>query len=97
MRVINLRKTTLGDAVYVGRANATMMLPQSPFANPYHMRTELDRPCVLDLYRKYLRHNPSLVDRMRRELAGIEAIACWCAPKACHADLIAEVVAGAEP
>jgi len=48
-----------------------------------------DRDCVVGLYREhYLPYKPSLIDRIA-ELRG-RALGCWCAPEACHGDVLKE-------
>lgn len=76
------RKDAPPDAVYVGRPTA--------FGNPYMLRREDDRSVVLQQYRDYLARNPALVTRVKRELRGKDLV-CWCAPKACHADVLLEI------
>jgi len=51
-----------------------------------------DRAAVIAAYRD--RHLPSRPDLLARlgELRG-KALGCWCAPLACHADVLSEAVA----
>ena len=95
-RVINLRYEPLGDAVYVGRAAPRRGLRVSIFANPFRIGPDGSRDEVLAKYRQYLRDNPLLVGRARRELKG-KVLACWCAPEPCHAEILAAVADGEEP
>lgn len=73
-------------AFYIGRGAPG--LKASPYANPYPVkRYGAD---ALRLYAEYLDANPELVERARRELAGMDAC-CWCSLEAdCHADVLLE-------
>lgn len=60
------------------------------YGNPYPMRTESDRVRVVRMYEKYARA------RMREDAAFRDAVrtlygktvACWCAPRLCHGDVL---------
>ena len=71
-------------AVYVGRP--------SKWGNPFVMKdnSAAERGRVIDEYRHYLSERPALCEAARRELRGKDLI-CWCAPRACHADVLIEV------
>lgn len=89
-RVLNQKTATpdeLKDAIYVGRP--TM------FGNPFYMYGERSRQQTVDLYRQYLVEHPALADTARQLLRGKDLV-CWCAPKACHADILLEL-ANADP
>jgi hypothetical protein len=74
--------------VYVGRPG--------PYGNPFtHKRgTAADiivpKSEVLPRFREWVLAQPEYVERVRRELAG-KVLGCWCAPKACHGDILAEI------
>ena len=88
--------------VYIGRRNTYAGLPGSPLANPFP-EWKYGREGCIALFREQLERSmespertPTLV-AMRREmqrLAGILAehgrlaLVCWCAPLACHGDVI---------
>jgi hypothetical protein len=80
--------------VYVGRP--------SPLGNPFAMAKESDRAQVVRDYRDWLRQRYSERGPERAELerllqlaqAGPLELVCWCAPRACHADVIAEALHG---
>ena len=69
------------DAIYVGRPTA--------FGNPFEIGRDGTRAQVIDRYREWLAapEQAELRDRVRRELRGHD-LACWCAPHACHADVL---------
>ena len=84
MRVLNKRNTVVvqGSAVYVGRP--------SIWGNPFVLGRDGDRKEVIRKYIAWLNTQPALKQRARRELAGKNLI-CWCAPLACHADVLLRV------
>ena len=71
--------------VYVGRP--------SKWGNPFRLintKDDEERARVLARYRRYLKKNPDLLVAAKKELRG-KTLGCFCAPKACHADVLAEV------
>ena len=75
--------------VYVGRP--------SIWGNPFKLKSEADRtPAILAQYEAWLRGQPELVARARRELRG-KVLGCYCAPKLCHGDVLARVANEEEP
>lgn len=75
-------------AVYVGRPSA--------YGNPFTIGRDGSRQEVIDKFRQHLQNNPELMQRVRTELAGRD-LACWCAPMACHADVLLEIANGTQP
>lgn len=67
------------DSVFVGRP--------SKWGNPYVIGRDGSRDRVIDLYRRWLFENPALVSAIKPELQGRDLV-CFCAPKACHADVL---------
>ncbi len=60
---------------------------RTEWGNPFEMPYDGDRETVIRNYaEKYLPYKPSLLSRIS-ELKG-KALACWCAPDACHADIL---------
>lgn len=77
-----LNKKTSGvpiGAVYVGRP--------TKWGNPFPMHAESERDKVVADYRAFLARSPQLVAEARAELRGKDLV-CWCAPRACHADVL---------
>lgn len=89
-RVSNLNREPIGDAVYVGRHNDGRGLAASAFANPYKIGQDGNRAEVIHKYRSWLLGRQELLQRLR-ELRG-RRLACWCKPKACHGDVLVELV-----
>lgn len=76
---------------YVGHAGTRHDWPESPFANPFVRMATMDRVDMVSRYRDWLHEHPALLHRVPAELAG-RALGCWCAPLACHADVLKEEV-----
>lgn len=81
-RVLN--KKTCGDSegVYIGRP--------SKWGNPFVIGKDGNREEVVRKYREYLLANFELRAQAQEELRGKNLI-CWCAPQACHGDVLLEV------
>ena len=85
-------------AIYVGRRQHRLKLPQSPFANPYRIGPDGTRAEVIALYRQRILGSTKLL-RALPQLRG-RPLACWCrhdgdartADNACHADVLLELL-----
>lgn len=78
-------KNAPAGAVYVGRP--------TKWGNPFIIPEDGTREEVVEKYRKHvdeLRHTSDLFVVDLQELRGKDLI-CWCAPKACHADVLLEL------
>ncbi|HET9141397.1 DUF4326 domain-containing protein [Actinophytocola sp.] len=73
-----------GYDVYIGRP--------SKWGNPFVIGRYPTRAQVVERYRQWLFEQPHLLAAFG-ELAG-KTLGCWCAPHACHGDVLAELVAG---
>lgn len=75
--------------VYIGRKGKGQ---DGYFGNPFILERDGDRAQVLELYRRYfydrLRTDPEFKKRVQA-LRG-KVLACFCSPKECHGDVIAE-------
>lgn len=78
-KVVHCRKEPYD--VYVGRP--------TKWGNPFKVGRDGTRRQVIALYRTYIFEHPTLKDELP-ELKG-KVLACWCAPKACHADVLLEL------
>lgn len=76
--------------VYIGRANSRAGVPESKWHNPYSLRRESDREAVIAQFAEYLAGRADLLAALP-ELRG-KVLVCWCAPKACHGDVLAALV-----
>jgi hypothetical protein len=93
--IINVRRGLQPGAVYVGRR--TPQFPGSPLGNPFRLEYDIDRDVVIAQYARWLDQRLQAPESLQsQELdrlvelarAGDLVLACWCAPKACHADVI---------
>lgn len=84
-----------GKGEYIGRP--------SPLGNPFYMESEEYREIVIRKYRNWLNEkieekDKSVIEELKRlqEKAyaneGKLELTCWCSPKKCHGDIIAEVI-----
>lgn len=85
--VSNRRSGRQKGAIYAGRPG--------PFGNPFRLYTENDRAAVLKLFQDWFLGDSGGARRMRElalKLPQDAVLECWCVPKACHAEVIAEWV-----
>lgn len=80
-RVVHMNHAGAIDAVYVGRG--------SKWGNPFHIGPSGTRDQVVEKYHDYILSQPELLAKLG-ELTG-RNLACWCAPKRCHADILLEL------
>jgi hypothetical protein len=78
---------------YVGRENTYYGLPESPLANIYR-ESNYGRAGCIRKYRQWLwwkiqRRDTEVLDALKK-LTEDSALVCWCAPKPCHAEVIAK-------
>lgn len=87
-RVVRLGPKVAWD-IYVGRLKPTER--PNPWANPYRVSEHGKR--AMTLYLDHLEQHPELVERARRELPR-KVLACWCAPRLCHGEVLARLADG---
>lgn len=101
--VVNVKHAAPGSFVYCGRVNPSYKLAGSPLANPFKLEIDTDeeRKRLLEEYREWLYEKLSefkapqwnaiqkLADLLESQPL---SLGCWCAPKACHCDVIADFV-----
>ena len=84
-RVLNKFSDTIPhDAVYIGRP--------SKWGNPFVIGKDGTREQVVAKYRQWILSRPEMVASAKRELAGKDLV-CFCAPRACHGDILLEITA----
>lgn len=86
--VVNKYKVDMDDPdiVYIGRG--------SIWGNPYKISDTQTRDDVVDAYRRYLWsaiRNGVVTKEMLLELDG-KRLACYCAPQACHGDVLVRAI-----
>lgn len=86
MQVLNKRVHGIpAGAIYVGRP--------SKWGNPFSIGKDGDRAEVIRKYRNYICENAELRKQIG-ELTNHDLV-CWCAPEACHADILLELAESA--
>lgn len=82
-RVVHCKKEKYD--IYIGRP--------SILGNPYTLSRNRDRDTVIKLFREYavdrMKHDPKFAEAIRACRGKV--LGCWCKPKACHGDVIAEL------
>lgn len=68
--------------VYIGRP--------SKWGNPFTIGRDGTRGEVIAKYKAWLESCPELKAHAKLELRG-KMLGCWCAPLACHGDVLAEI------
>lgn len=79
--VVNLKHGGEAGSQYVGRP--------TKWGNPFVIGPDGDRDEVLRKYEAWLLAQPHLIAALP-ELRG-KTLACWCAPLACHADILSDL------
>jgi hypothetical protein len=98
IRVVNIKTYRGADCVYIGRAMPGRQ--GSPLANRNKLRYEAERADVLARYIAWLRKELESDTEARREIerladlakGGDLVLACWCAPKLCHGDVVKQAI-----
>lgn len=78
MQVFNKRSGVPAGAVYVGRP--------TKWGNPFVIGRDGSRADVVRKYEEWIVQQPDLMQALG-ELKG-KSLVCWCAPEACHADVL---------
>ena len=68
--------------IYIGRPG--------PWGNPFSIGPDGDRAEVSEIFRYYRADRQEHFASLRTELKG-KVLGCWCAPKPCHGDVLAEI------
>lgn len=83
VKIYNLRDVPVpDDAIIVDRS--------SVWGNPFYMHEEKSRDSVCDAFEKYARERAANDMNWLAPLRG-KNLACWCAPKRCHAETLARL------
>ena len=81
-RVVHCKKEPYD--VYIGRP--------SKWGNPFSVSPSRSREAVILAYKSYIMSKPELLGSLH-ELKG-KTLGCWCKPKPCHGDILAELADG---
>jgi hypothetical protein len=77
--------------VYIGRPNPSIPnSSENKWGNPFKISDTMNRAQVINAYREWINDRPELVQKAKNELKG-KILACWCSPKGCHGDVLAEI------
>lgn len=66
---------------YIGRP--------SKWGNPFPL-TQWTRNEAIRMYKEWFNDRPELIEAAKKELKG-KILGCWCAPEACHGDILSEI------
>jgi hypothetical protein len=80
MKVVHCKRAKYD--VYIGRGGK--------WGNPYIIGRDGTREEVIKKYRNYILGNTDLMNSLD-ELKG-KVLGCWCSPKACHGDVLVELI-----
>lgn len=75
--------------VYIGRPGQW----GNPFSEKAGTQAEVKvetREEAIACFREWIAQQPELIARVKRDLKG-KVLGCWCHPKACHGDVLAEI------
>jgi hypothetical protein len=91
-RVVNVKKEECD--VYIGRAMPGFAA--STFRNIYRSGKDGTRSEVIAAYRAYIIKRLEKEPLLRAELEKMRGkrIGCWCKPRACHGDVLVEILEG---
>lgn len=92
-RVVHCRRASFD--VYIGRPNPRHGLEGSKWGNPFILGRDGTRAEVIAKYKDWIQTQPQLLKALP-ELRG-KVLGCWCAPRACHGDVLARLAEGATP
>jgi hypothetical protein len=94
-RVVNIRDLPKNlrdwpdDHVYIGRSNLARRLPKSPWSNPFVVWEGRTREQAVAEFEEWLKERPVKMADLP-ELKD-KTLVCWCAPLACHGDVLARL------
>lgn len=83
MRVVHCKREPYTH--YIGRTGHGFV--STGLGNPSVMSTEADRPLCIADFETYARATPRVMTLIA-SLPEDAVLGCWCAPKACHGDVI---------
>lgn len=75
--------------VYIGRGRCPRTGELGKWGNPYSIGSDGTRKEVIEKYKNYVLTHPEMLEDLH-ELRG-KVLGCWCKPKRCHGDILAEL------
>jgi hypothetical protein len=92
MKLVNVRKDKCTH--YIGRRSSYLGTePHGEFANlgnMYNISATMDRATVVAAFERLVRKTPDMLKRIEH-LPADAVLGCWCAPLACHGDVIIKI------
>lgn len=79
-RIVHCKKEKYD--VYIGRP--------SKWQNKFKIGRDGNREEVIEKFRQWIQTRPRLIKQAKKDLKG-KVLGCWCKPKACHGDVLAEI------
>ena len=93
-KVINIKNAPIGwkdnpEYVYIGRAGKGL---DGYYGNPFILQAGERRGDTLDRYRAYVDRLVEMDRTFRKRVKSLygKTLVCFCKPKACHGDILAE-------
>jgi len=80
MKVVHCKKEAYD--VYIGRG--------SKWGNPFVIGKDGNREEVISKYETYIMNRPDLIAALPKLKDRV--LGCWCAPKACHGDILLKMI-----
>jgi len=103
LSVVNIggkTKEEMKGIIYIGRVNVRKKLPESPFANPFKLSSNLSSErikVVYDYFYHFYTKMKSESDFLEKVLAlRGKTLGCWCKPYICHGDIIVNFLQATE-
>ena len=81
-KVYNKKKPYPQNCIYVGRP--------TKFGNPFVIGQDGSREEVIEKFEQWVKSNPKLIKEIKDKLRGKDLV-CFCAPLACHADVLLKI------
>lgn len=84
-RVVHCKREAF--EVYIGRP--------SKFGNPWRVTNEASRPRAIGQFESYARERVAMQPEFAESVKALhgKVLGCWCAPKACHGDVLLKLAA----
>jgi hypothetical protein len=78
------------NVVHVNQAHTHYIGRPSIFGNPFMINPQNTREQVIEQFETYARRNSVLLTAIR-QLPADAVLGCYCAPHACHGDVIVDI------
>jgi hypothetical protein len=97
-KVLNIRDGSFPGAVYIGRRDRRSGRQASKWRNRFIIGKDGSREEVIAKFERWLHDDPE-GQRLLREIGELRGqdLLCWCAPKACHGDVLLRLANQSEP